>query len=201
MSYNYGECSGAWFKPYRQRGGQLHGAERWGRVDSKVEIGYESKTSRLSTNHKSDFVSGGSLVCIPFTSSFARKLDTMLLPRRIDCRFLPDDPKQLVKESTHSVFTRCMGTFKALYCSYRKQIKIGLTANPIERSQSYMEAGYTRFCLVHSSWEKGLIEMLETALIAQTENLNKCGGGGGCSPGEPGSAGPWWVYMVTKPCA
>jgi hypothetical protein len=65
--------------------------------------------------------------------------------------------------------------------------------------------GLDSLYILHSSWEKGVVGMLEAALIDIFESTglhNEQRGGDGNSKGVTGIAGPWWCYAaVGKPYA
>lgn len=79
--------------------------------------------------------------------------------------------------------------------------KVGVSANPLLRFASYLDMGYTKMWLIHSSFELGLTHMLEAALIALNEGnagfRNKPGSGGeGALNRHKPAKPPYFVYVV-----
>jgi hypothetical protein len=83
--------------------------------------------------------------------------------------------------------------------------KIGITACPEIRWQSYVSNGYSCFQIVHASFELGLIEMLELLLIHHFSELepvktlrNSRAGGEGMRDreGYPLRPGPYLLYVA-----
>ena len=55
--------------------------------------------------------------------------------------------------------------------------KIGLTANPTQRRQSYLKQNFKQFVIVHKVTRTdllGMLEMLEAALIAEFHDHGRC---------------------------
>ncbi len=197
----YGEPSCAWFSGYIQNGGEFHGMERWKRhhITKDIELGKSVRDCiyhHIGAHHFSE--GHGELSCIPYTSKFAKRLNRSLLPDAIQTCYLPTEMMSLQKEQASSTLRRCLDSLNALNRYY--DVKIGFTGNPRNRIQSYAKQfKFDAMYLLHSSWEKGVSEMLEATLIEFCPNINRIGGGGGNSPGETGTDGPWWVYAVTQP--
>lgn len=79
--------------------------------------------------------------------------------------------------------------------------KIGVTSNPLLRFASYLDLGYSKMWLIHSSCDLGLTHMLEAALIALNEgtvgfrNKPSSGGEGALNRRKPARP-PFFVYVV-----
>lgn len=79
--------------------------------------------------------------------------------------------------------------------------KIGVTANPLMRFPSYIDQGFTFMWVVAESCSKGLIHMLEAALISEFAACSGCrnklgSGGEGALNRTTAALPPFYVYVA-----
>jgi hypothetical protein len=150
------------------------------------------------------------ICCVPMHRQLSLRLSDAILCGEsrwghiVDYNYLPDTISDLNCETSGKVMTRCVETaehFRSTYVPGR--YKFGITGSPVQRFfNGYVdtEEDYERFVLLHSSYERGIIEILEAALISiytlDPHCLNFAKGGDGRMPGW----GPYWVYMVVSMC-
>jgi hypothetical protein len=203
------ETEGAWFVESIAVAGALRGTQIWKRCTWQQDRQYDLLvTQRLAADNRisakvwqHELKQGGNLMCVPYTYNFAKLLADDVKRHMWTCAWLPDDLQHLARESASSVLKRSLDAYRKLKLKYT-QVKVGITANPGNRCPDYMKENYRVFALIHTSWELGLIEMLETALImlsAGSTNNELSAGGGGGAMGHTGRAGPFWLYMAAKP--
>ena len=147
------------------------------------------------------------LRCVPLHRQLSFRLSDLLVCGEsiwghcLDYTMLPDTLSALLHETTGATLKRCKESIEYLIQCYEPaKYKIGIAGNVFQRwedgyqgTSAGLQCDFERFVILHSSFERGAIEMLEAALIDIFHPpLNSRSGGDGSMPGW----GPYFCYLV-----
>jgi hypothetical protein len=204
QSYSAEPCA-AFFVERVATKGRMAGQIRIERCDSVEDELYDGSCVHKTSVSRKMLDPSAMVYAIPYTLDGAAKFDEALLGDGIKYMFLPNNDARLRSETEGIALQRCKRAVRELQATHY-DLKIGITGNPLERIWFYKNVdGLDSLYILHSSWEKGVVGMLEAALIDIFESTglhNEQRGGDGNSKGVTGIAGPWWCYAaVGKPYA